>query len=101
MYVIEVACDAADAPIVPVVTKLLKVVGRVYTPFLLANAAALAAGEATFSITVKGLPDTWRAFKYQANYLTGLRFRHAALDEAARTWIDPLLKQSQTMEMLK
>ena len=101
MYVIEVACDAADAPIAPVVTKLLKVVGRVYTPFLLANAAALAAGEATFSIIAMGLPDTRRAFKYQAKCLSNLRFRHAALDEATRTRIDPWLKQSQTMEMLK
>jgi len=101
MYVIEGACDAADAPIAPVVTDPLKVVGRVYTPFLLANAAALAAGEATLGITAMGLPDTRRAFKYQANYLTGLRFRHTALDEAARTRIDPWLKQSQTMEMLK
>ena len=57
MYVIEGACDAADAPIAPVVTDPLKVVGRVYTPFLLANAAALAAGEAPFSITAMGLPD--------------------------------------------
>lgn len=90
----------ADAPFAPIITAWLKQVGEIYMPFLLANAAAIEAGHETFSITAMGLPYTQGVFKYQVKCLIDLRTRYAALDNAARTKVDPLLAHTGCLETL-
>ncbi len=97
---IDGSWDDADAPFDPVIGRLLRVVGEVYLPFLLANAAALAAGEETFAMTAIGLPYRQGVFKYQVKCLAELRARYAALDAAARGRIDPLLDETNIRKAL-
>jgi glutathione S-transferase len=92
--------DKADAPFAPIITAWLQQVGEIYMPFLLANAAAIAAGEDSFRITAMGLPYTQGVFKYQVKCLADLRARYAALDAHARARIDPLLAQTGCLEAL-
>ena len=89
----ETEIAGADAPFAPIIAALLKQVGDIYMPFLRANAAAIAAGEETFTITAMGLPYTQGVFKYQLKCLADLRARYAALDDAARAKVDPLLAE--------
>ena len=97
---IEGDWDAIDAPFDPVIGQLLKVVGDVYMPFLLANATAIEAGEETFSINAMGHPYTQGTFRYQVKCLAELRTRYAALDAAARALIDPILEASNIRKAL-
>ena len=90
----------ADAPFAPIITAWLEQVGAIYMPFLLANAAAIEAGDDTFSITAMGLPYTQGVFKYQVKCLADLRARYAALDNAARAKVDPLLTQTGCLDAL-
>jgi hypothetical protein len=90
----------ADAPFAPIITAWLQQVGEIYMPFLLANAAAIEAGEDSFRITAMGLPYTQGVFKYQVKCLADLRARYAALDAKARARIDPLLAQTGCLEAL-
>jgi glutathione S-transferase len=90
----------AEAPLAPVVTSLLAEIGRVYGPFLLANAAAAAAGDRLFRMTVDGLPYEQGVFKYQVKCLADLRARHAALPDAAQARIDPLLDAAGCLAFL-
>jgi glutathione S-transferase len=92
--------DKADAPFAPIITAWLQQVGEIYMPFLLANAAAIEAGEDSFRITAMGLPYTQGVFKYQVKCLADLRARYAALDAHARARIDPLLAQTGCLEAL-
>lgn len=93
--------DTADAPFASIITAWLQQVGEIYMPFLLANAAAIAAGEDSFHITAMGLPYTQGVFKYQVKCLADLRARYAALDAHARGRIDPLLAQTGCLEALR
>jgi len=86
--------DAPDAPLAPVVKALLGIIGDVYFPFLLANAAALQAGADTSSFTAMGHGFTQGTFKYQAKCLAELRARYAALSDAARTSLAAVLDES-------
>jgi glutathione S-transferase len=93
--------DKADAPFAPIITAWLQQVGEIYMPFLLANAAAIEAGEDSFHITAMGLPYTQGVFKYQVKCLADLRARYTALDAHARARIDPLLAQTSCLEALR
>lgn len=75
----------------PVVRELVRISAAVYAPFLAANAAAIAAGEAEFSMQAMGLGYCQGSFKYQARCLADLRARYGGLDQAARGAVDPLL----------
>ena len=97
---IEGDWDAIDAPFDPVIGQLLKVVGEVYMPFLLANAAANRDGVETFSINAMGHPYTQGTFRYQVKCLAELRARYAALDAAARASVDPILEASNIRKAL-
>jgi hypothetical protein len=83
------------------VEQLLKLAGQIYFPFLLANAAAVAKGEETFTVELLGRPYSQGAFKYQVKCLAELRAAYAGIDEAARTVVDPLLAESGALEVLR
>jgi glutathione S-transferase len=70
---------------------LLIEIGRVYAPFLLANAAALAAGAAQVSCTIDGTPYAQTPFPYQGKCLRWLREAHAALGSDDRALVDAAL----------
>jgi glutathione S-transferase len=70
---------------------LLGEAGRVYAPFLLANAAALARGEEEVRLTIDDKPWVQQPFPYQGRCLQWLRERHAALSAADRAATDGIL----------
>jgi glutathione S-transferase len=70
---------------------LLAEVGRVYVPFLLANARAIARGEPRVECTVDGRPWVQDPFPYQAKCLRWLRDGHAALAPEDRRAVDAIL----------
>jgi glutathione S-transferase len=82
-----IARDAVPAG----VRALLAEVGRVYVPFLLANADALARGAAEVACTIDGRPWTQAPFPYQGKCLRWLREAYAALGAADRRTVDALL----------
>lgn len=77
----------------PVVAELVRIAGAVYVPFLRANERAAEAGAETFRMEALGLPYEQGVFKYQIKALRELRSRYAALNEAAKDAVDPLLGQ--------
>ncbi len=81
----------------PAVKALLKLAGRIYFPFLLANARAVAKGEETFTVELLGRPYTQGAFKYQVKCLAELRAVHAKLGGAA----DAILAEAGCLEALR
>jgi len=70
---------------------LLGEIGRVYAPFLLANAAALEAGHERVECEIDGRPWIQSPFPYQAKCLRWLREDHARLGESDRRFVDGLL----------
>jgi glutathione S-transferase len=66
-------------------------IGRLYVPFLLANADALARGAESVECTLAGKPWTQKPFPYQAKCLAWLREEHAALPAESRRDADALL----------
>lgn len=78
----------------PTLRALLAEVGRLYVPFLLANAAALAAGAERVECEIDGRPWVQTPFPYQGKCLAWLRAAHAGLDPAARAAADRLLAGS-------
>ncbi|HEY0974355.1 MAG TPA: glutathione S-transferase [Solimonas sp.] len=78
----------------PALQPLLAEIGATYAPFLLANAAARAAGQDQVECAIQG--RTWRqkTFPYQAKCLQWLREQHAGLSSADRGWIASALAGS-------
>jgi glutathione S-transferase len=70
---------------------LVAEVGRVYVPFLLANADALDRGAERVECTVDGRPWVQRPFPYQRKCLGWLREARAALSPDDRRWLDATL----------
>ncbi len=81
----------APAAVPETLRALLTEVGRVYVPFLLANAAALDSGAAEVACTIDGRPWTQRPFPYQGKCLRWLREGYAALPGAERAAVDAML----------
>lgn len=73
------------------VSDLLHEIGRVYAPLLLANAAALQAGQAEVHTTIDGQPWVQQAFAYQGKCLAWLRRDHQALAPADRAVVQRAL----------
>jgi glutathione S-transferase len=71
---------------------LLSEVGRVYAPFLLANAAALESGAAQVECEIDGRPWLQQPFPYQAKCLRWLRESRAALAPEDRARVDEVLE---------
>ena len=70
---------------------LLTEVGRVYVPFLIANAAALARGAERVECTIDGHPWVQRPFPYQGKCLAALRDAYATLVPADQKVVATLL----------
>jgi glutathione S-transferase len=73
---------------------LLKEIGRVYPPVMLANAKALMSGADQVETEVEGLPWRQPPFPYQAKCLQWLRASHGALTGASRAQVDALMQAS-------
>lgn len=86
--------DDAGAPLPPVIPAILKVIGEVYLPFLIANAQAVASSADEVRIEAMGLSYVQGPFKYQVKCLNELRAQLANLQAADRAQLDPLLEQS-------
>ncbi len=70
---------------------LLSLAGDVYLPFLAANAAAIDAGDTTFSYEALGHSYSQDVFKYQAKCWRIIREQYAALDEGALATVKSVL----------
>jgi glutathione S-transferase len=82
------------AAAVAAIRPLLGEIGRVYIPFLLANAAALAAGAEQVECSIDGQRWVQRPFPYQGKCLTWLREGFAALPAADRPSAAALLNET-------
>ncbi len=70
---------------------LLAEVGRVYAPFLTANAAALETGAVQVECEIDGQKWVQQPFPYQGKCLRWLREQHAALAAPDRAFVDGVL----------
>lgn len=84
----------ARAAAIAALRPLLEEIGATYVPFLLANAAAKAAGQAQVECTIRGQRWSQDVFGYQAKCLGWLREHFAALAEADRAWLRAALAGS-------
>ncbi len=66
-------------------------IGRVYAPFLLANAAALESGSERVECRIDGTRWVQQPFPYQAKCLRWLREQYTALATADRGFVDSVL----------
>jgi glutathione S-transferase len=73
---------------------LLAEIGRVYVPFLVANAAALDRGDDQVRCTIDGRPWTQRPFPYQRKCLAWLRAAYAELVPADRADAAAVLQET-------
>ncbi len=80
--------DLVDAPLLD----LLKEMGHIYAPFLLANAEAHHKGEETFSIELDRRRYSQGTFVYQVKCLKWLREKYAALNDRDRADLDAILQ---------
>ncbi len=84
--------DAGQIP--ETVTALLHEVGRTYTPFLLANAAALVEGADEVVCQIDGREFRQAPFAYQGKCLAWLRSQYEGLDPPVRSAVDDILQGS-------
>jgi len=69
-------------------------IGRVYAPFLFANADALARGAERVECAIDGRPWVQKPFPYQGKCLAWLREAHAALATSDRRAVDAFLART-------
>jgi glutathione S-transferase len=82
------------AGVTPALRALFGEVGRVYAPFLLANAAALERRAERVECTIDGRPWVQQPFPYQAKCLQWLREGYTALASGDRACVDGVLAGS-------
>ncbi|MFZ4602624.1 MAG: glutathione S-transferase N-terminal domain-containing protein [Caulobacterales bacterium] len=80
---------------------LLVEIGRVYAPFLLANARAAMAGAAQVDAEIDGRAWTQPTFPYQAKCLAWIRDAYAALAAADRAAVDVILADTGCAALLQ
>jgi glutathione S-transferase len=73
---------------------ILREIGRVYVPFLLANEDAVAEGLDRVECEIDGRQWVQRPFKYQAKCLDWLRARHTHLTGPDREFVDSALVET-------
>jgi len=78
---------------------LLGEVGRVYAPFLIANASAVQAGLESFKTTIDGKPWQQPTFPYQAKCLEWLRNEYGTLSGESKSQVDKLLQNTGCEEL--
>jgi len=78
----------------------LQEIGRVYVPFLLANAAALKEGRETFETEIDGRPWSQPTFPYQAKCLAWIRQEFAALPADDQTTVADILSTNGCQGLL-
>ncbi len=83
--------DWIDRELTATLRALLCEVGRVYAPFLLANAKALTAGSERVECEIDGRSWVQRPFPYQGKCLMQLREEYAGLSARDRSAVDRLL----------
>eukprot|EP00747_Dinoflagellata_sp_TGD_P210665 gnl/TRDRNA2_/TRDRNA2_83926_c0_seq2.p1 gnl/TRDRNA2_/TRDRNA2_83926_c0~~gnl/TRDRNA2_/TRDRNA2_83926_c0_seq2.p1 ORF type:complete len:380 (+),score=52.90 gnl/TRDRNA2_/TRDRNA2_83926_c0_seq2:46-1185(+) len=73
----------------PTLKAIFQDVGRLYVPFLLANASALKSGKEAFSVKLDGGTVLWEqpTFKYQAKCLGWLREAFQSMSAADQRWV--------------
>ena len=69
-------------------------VGRVYAPFLIANARALVSGATQVRCEIDGLPWVQQPFPYQGKCLKWMREARAALGADDRKFVDTALEST-------
>lgn len=86
---VEVDDDGFDTPeaMPDAVRELFGEIGRVYAPFLLANAAALESGAEQVACEIDGAQWVQQPFPYQGKCLALLRQGFARLDTGDRAWV--------------
>lgn len=90
-----------EQPYARALRPLLALAGEAYLPFLLANEAALANGEARVRIEAHGLSYEAAPFKYQGKCMTELRRGYASLTDAARAEVDSVLEEHACLSALQ
>jgi len=75
---------------IPSLRAILKEIGRVYPPLLIANAAALQTGATQVETTIDDKPWVQQAFPYQAKCLLWLRRDYDALNAEDRVRVDQM-----------
>ena len=93
--------DGEWGPVRPAVYPILKVIGEVYLPFLVANAEAVEAGMDEVRLEAMGLTLVQPPFRYQAKCLAALRAAFAALDRDCAADILPLLSATDCLPYLE
>ncbi len=73
---------------------LLAEIGRTYAPALLANAAALQAGQEQMETSIDGQPWTQPTFPYQAKCLQWINAEYQQLNTSAKSQVDDILAGS-------
>jgi glutathione S-transferase len=81
----------AETPIPDSLRALLAEVGRVYAPFLLANADALERGAERVECAIDGKRWVQKPFPYQGKCLAALRAQHASLTGVEREHVNAAL----------
>ena len=79
---------------------LLKEIGATYVPFMLANAAAKAAGAEQVECTIDGTLWKQKTFPYQVKCLRWLREQFAALKAEDQAWVRGALEASGCAALL-
>ena len=90
----------ADEPLPQGVTDLLRHAAVTYLPFLHANAQALQEGREALDVELLGRPYAQAPFRYQGKCYDALRKKFAALPEASRRRLAPVLEEAGCLRYL-
>ncbi len=92
---------AADAPIPDALPALLRMIGEIYLPFLVANTAAFEAGDEDFLVELHGAKFRQGTFKYQVKCHARLRESLARLSGKDRETTYALLDEAGALGALQ
>lgn len=97
---VEGAWRGAEDGVSPWAIELLRIVGELYLPFLVANEQAFNGGRERLEIAAWGMPYVLSPFKYQVKCLTTLRSSFASLTTDEREAIAPVLDSTGCLPYL-